>query len=92
MCLLSFLQNLHPSLTRHPTELDMHRDRLVTLRTPPTNITGPIPPASSFPWLREERWEQNDMYNPQSPAYVGKRVEIDGVGGVATLVRADAHR
>ncbi|ORY92917.1 Anp1-domain-containing protein [Leucosporidium creatinivorum] len=73
-------------------KLDMHRDRLVTLHTPPNNVTGPIPPASSFPWLREENWEENDMYDPESPAYVGQRVEIDGVGGVATLVRADAHR
>ena len=48
--------------------------------------------ASVFEDRRPEGWEASNLYDPHSPAYVGKQLEIDGVGGVATLVRAEAHR
>ena len=34
----------------------------------------------------------NELYDRESEAYIGKRVELDAVGGVATMVRADVHR
>lgn len=30
--------------------------------------------------------------NTSSPAYIGRQIELDGIGGVAALVRAEAHR
>lgn len=33
-----------------------------------------------------------DRFDPESPAYIGRRLPLDGVGGVSTLVRATAHR
>ncbi|SGY14082.1 BQ5605_C010g06054 [Microbotryum silenes-dioicae] len=48
--------------------------------------------ASLYPHYRPEGWEESDLYDRNSPAFVGRRMDLDGVGGVATLVRADAHR
>ncbi|SCV69776.1 BQ2448_1170 [Microbotryum intermedium] len=48
--------------------------------------------ASVYPHARPAGWQESDLYESQSPAFVGKRMDLDGVGGVATLVRADAHR
>jgi hypothetical protein len=37
--------------------------------------------------------DQNDQrLNTSSPAYIGRQIELDGIGGVAALVRAEAHR
>ena len=34
----------------------------------------------------------SNLYDPESEAYIGRVEDIDAVGGVATLVRADVHR
>lgn len=34
----------------------------------------------------------SNLYDPDSDAYIGRTIDLDGVGGVATLVRADTHR
>jgi hypothetical protein len=33
-----------------------------------------------------------DRFDPQSDAYIGRKMPLDAVGGVSTLVRATAHR
>jgi hypothetical protein len=33
-----------------------------------------------------------DLYDQESDAYIGRTMDLDGVGGVATLVRAETHR
>lgn len=34
----------------------------------------------------------DSRYDATSPAWIGKSMEMNGVGGVAALVRADIHR
>ena len=36
--------------------------------------------------------ETDQRLNTSSPAYIGRQIELDGIGGVAALVRAEAHR
>lgn len=71
--------------------LDQRRAHLVEQRIAP-NVTLPILGASISSDRRPLGWETSNLYDPESPAYVGKRFELDGVGGVTTLVRAEAHR
>ncbi|KAM0786708.1 hypothetical protein ACM66B_002150 [Microbotryomycetes sp. NB124-2] len=71
--------------------LDTGRTHLVELRVPP-NATMPSLTASAFESLRPSGWEDSDLYDKRSRAYVGRRIELDAVGGVATLVRAETHR
>lgn len=33
----------------------------------------------------------SNLYDPSSPAYIGRQIPLDAVGGVATLVRASVH-
>lgn len=68
----------------------MRRLHLVDQRVLPNCSFAPMA-GSVYPSLHGGATDC-DLYDEKSPAYVGKRVELDGVGGVATLVRADAHR
>lgn len=34
----------------------------------------------------------SNLHDQESPAWIGQRMLLDGVGGVSTLVRADVHR
>jgi len=36
--------------------------------------------------------QRSNLFDPTSDAYIGRTQELDGVGGVATLVRAETHR
>ncbi|KAK4049594.1 Golgi mannosyltransferase complex subunit [Microbotryomycetes sp. JL201] len=67
------------------------RLHLVEQRVTP-NVTLPSLTASAFESLRPVGWEESDLYDRRSTAFVGRRVELDAVGGVATLVRAETHR
>ncbi|KAK4047509.1 Golgi mannosyltransferase complex subunit [Microbotryomycetes sp. JL221] len=73
------------------TVLDTGRMHLVEERIAP-NVTLSRLTASAFHSLRPSGWETSDLYDKRSPAYVGQRVDLDAVGGVATLVRAETHR
>ncbi|KAL8286953.1 hypothetical protein RQP46_003959 [Phenoliferia psychrophenolica] len=64
-----------------PSRFDTKRTHLTELRVPPN--------AS---WDDSGLLAKSNLYDPKSDAYVGRRVQLDGVGGVATLVRAQAHR
>lgn len=58
------------------------------LRTHLTNLRV----APNATWDNPTQLEKSNLFDPASPANRGVRVELDGVGGVATLVRAQAHR
>lgn len=43
-------------------------------------------------FLDRPHGERSDLFDESSDAYIGLTQELDGVGGVATLVRAETHR
>lgn len=76
-------------VTEASEEFPTFRKHLVEAHVP-ANISFYLP--SSVPGLRSKESQTSSLYDKHSAAYVGKRMELDGVGGVATLVRADVHR
>ncbi|KAK4699121.1 hypothetical protein P7C70_g7142, partial [Phenoliferia sp. Uapishka_3] len=75
-----------------PSRLDTKRTHLTELRVEPNISWVNTSPPSLHSSLDSEPLANSSLYDSSSPAYIGRRVELDGVGGVATLVRAQAHR
>jgi hypothetical protein len=82
---------LHEGDRRRPT----FRKHLTDLWVPPNVTTSwardsPIFTAQNTPHTKFV--SNNNLYDLESPAYIGRTVPLDAVGGVATLVNANIHR
>lgn len=65
----------------------MHRLHLADMYVPYTPSAPEVFSSAGAPLRADDQ-----RLNVTSDAYIGKQVELDGIGGVAALVRAEAHR
>lgn len=83
---------LHEGDNDHPT----HRLLLARQWTAPNVTLDPFLPhlssSSSSTSHSVDGASASNLYDPLSPAYIGRQIPLDAVGGVATLVRASVHR
>lgn len=79
----------------------MQRKHLADFYTPyttlPTPFTPYVPPSNphGVPQIFSSAnilTHYDQRLNMTSPAYIGRTMELDGIGGVAALVRAEVHR
>lgn len=81
---------LHEGDKAHPT----HRLHLAREWAAPDTTSDPFTPILPYiPTPAEQSGQEtiSNLYNPNSTAYIGRQIELDAVGGVATLVRASVH-
>lgn len=81
---------LHEGDKDHPT----YRLHLADQWVPPNVTLDPFLPmytSESQSQPSQLSSSSSNLYDPTSKAYIGRQIQLDAVGGVATLVRASVH-